>query len=618
MYAGPCKDPRTATRNEKVAATAVRFHFAQRTGWFCAVLLLATSAFSQGTSAPPPPIAKKLHVTKSINGAVLTDDYGWLRDKSNPEVHRYLEAENNYAELITADEGPLADSLYRETISHIKQTDTSVPYRKNGYWYYSRVEQGKQYPVLCRKKTVLSAPEEIMLDVNELAKGQAFMSIDAYEVSDDSNLLAYTTDNTGFRQYRLHIKDLRSGKELTDAAERVDGVAWAADNKTLFYTTEDAQTKRSNQVHRHVLGNNTITDPVVFEEKDERYDVGVDRTRDGKYILLISGSHVTSEVQFLPANLPTTSWKVIEPRVEGIQYHVDEGNDLFYIRVNDTGRSFRVVTSPVASPGRAHWTELIASRREVPIDDVDVFQKFYAVAEKVKGLSVLRIVDIKGQRERSIEFPEPAYSAYDATNAEFETDRYRYIYESPVTPTSTFEYDVKRQTSRLLKEQEVPGGYDKSLYTVERLLVPAKDATGIPVTVAYRKDKFKRGTNPLFIYGYGSYGVNVDDDFSELNIPLLDRGVVTTVAHVRGGGELGEAWHDGGKLMTKRNTFSDFTDATEGLLAQGYGSPGSVGIEGASAGGPPRSLQGGLVRSALCRRDEYDARSNYSAYRRRV
>jgi oligopeptidase B len=254
----------------------------------------------------------------------------------------------------------------------------------------------------------------------------------------------------------------------------------------------------------------------------------------------------------------------------------------------------------------------------VPIDDVDVFQKFYAVAEKVKGLSVLRIVDIKGQRERSIEFPEPAYSAYDATNAEFETDRYRYIYESPVTPTSTFEYDVKRQTSRLLKEQEVPGGYDKSLYTVERLLVPAKDATGIPVTVAYRKDKFKRGTNPLFIYGYGSYGVNVDDDFSELNIPLLDRGVVTTVAHVRGGGELGEAWHDGGKLMTKRNTFSDFTDATEGLLAQGYGSPGSVGIEGASAGGPPRSLQGGLVRSALCRRDEYDARSNYSAYRRRV
>src|SRR3984957_14962616 len=278
------------------------------------LFLSAVAAAAQNAPAPAPPIAKKIHVEKPINGAWLVDDYVWLRDRNSPEVHQYLEAENAYAESSTADEKSFADKRYHETLSHIKQTDTTVPYRKNGYWYYRRVEEGKQYPVLCRKKGTLSAPEEVMLDVNEMAKGEKFMSLGSVEVSDDSNLLAYTTDNVGFRQYKLHIKDLRSGKVMADTAERVDALTWAADNKTLFYTTEDAQTKRGDLVHRHVLGADSSADPIIFNEKDERYDVYVDRTRDGKYLLLSSSSHVTSEEKFLAADTPAGDWKLIEPR----------------------------------------------------------------------------------------------------------------------------------------------------------------------------------------------------------------------------------------------------------------------------------------------------------------
>ena len=549
------------------------------------MLLLAAAAVSQENAAPKPPIAKKLHATKSINGSVLTDDYGWLRDRGSPEVQRYLEAENTYAEQVTADERPLADTLYRETLSHIKQTDTSVAYRKHGYWYYSRTEEGKQYPVLCRKKETISAPEEVMLDVNALAQGEKFMSLGAFTVSDDSKLLAYTTDNVGFRQYKLHVKDLRTGALLPDTAERIDSVTWAADNKTLLYSTEDAQTKRSDLVHRHVLGTDAAADPIVFNEKDERYDVSVDRTRDGKYLLLSSSSHVTSEEKFLAADTPAGEWKLIEPRKENVQYYADEANDVFYIRVNDTDPSYRLVTAPVATPGKEHWTELIPARREVPIEDVDAFKTFYVVTERVKGLPVLRVVSMTTRETHTVEVPEPAYYLGAAANAEFDTGKYRYNYQSPITPNSTMEYDVNAHTSTVLKQQEVPGGYDKSQYTVERLFLPAKDGVGIPTTVVYRKDKFKRGENPLYVYGYGSYGATIPDTFNVSLLPLLDRGIVTTLAHIRGGGELGEAWHDAGKMMTKRNTFTDFIDATDGLLVQGYGKRGEVGIEGGSAGG---------------------------------
>jgi oligopeptidase B len=546
------------------------------------VCLIASSCLAQ--DVPTAPIAKKVHTERPINGAVLVDDYAWLRERSSPEVHQYLEAENAYAEAATASQKPLADKLYTETLAHIKQTDETVPYRKNGYWYYQRTLEGKQYPVVCRKKGSLTASEEVLLDVNEMAKGEKFMSLGSVQVSDDSNLLAYSTDNVGFRQYKLHIKDLRTGKLLPDTAERVDSIAWAADNKTLFYSTEDATTKRSDLVHRHLLGTDAAADPVVWDEKDERFSAGVGRTRDGKYILLELGSHITSEVRFLPAKTPEADWTVIEPRKENVRYSADEGNGVFYLLVNDTDPANRLVTAPVATPGKAHWTELIAARHDVPIEDVDVFRNFYVVSERVKGLTVLTVTDLATKDSHKITYPETTYDASSSTNAEFDADSYRYSYQSPVTPPSVFEYDVKKHTSALLKEQEVPG-YDKSLYAVERLFLPATDGTPIPTTVTYRKDKFKKGGNPLFVYGYGSYGYSIDDSFSATKLALLDRGVVAAVAHIRGGGELGEAWHDGGKMMTKRNTFTDFIDSTQGLLKQGYGKPGEVGIEGASAGG---------------------------------
>ncbi len=546
------------------------------------VVTLASAQTDHGGLQPP--IAEKIHIERPINGAILVDDYAWLRQRTDPKVRAYLEAENAYAEQVTAGEKPFAEALYNETLSHIKQTDTSVPYRKHGYWYYSRTEEGMQYPIYCRKKESLSAPEEVILDVNQLAIGEKFMGIGEQAVSDDSNLLAYTTDKVGFRQYELHIKDLRTGKLLPDTAERVDGLAWAADNKTLFYVTEDETTKRANLLYRHVLGSGSNDDPIVFNEKDERYDLSPYRTRDGKYLILRSESHVTSEARFLPAAAPAAEFQLIEPRKEGVRYYVDEANGVFYIRVNDTDPSYRLVTAPVIAPGKANWKERIAARREVPIEDVDAFKTFYVVNEYVKGLSVLRVVSLANGEAHAIEMPEPAYFLSAAVNEEFETSKYRYAYQSPVTPASTFEYDVNKQSSILLKQQEVPG-YEKSLYAVKRIFAPAGDGTGIPVTIAYRKDKFKPGENPLFVYGYGSYGLSMPDSFSTLMIPLRDRGVVTTVAHIRGGGEMGEAWHDAGKMMNKRNTFTDFIDSTEALLAQGYGKRGLVGIEGASAGG---------------------------------
>jgi len=561
---------------------------------FAPLVLLSLSAaiFAQNAENLKPPIAEKIHTEKQINGAVLTDDYAWLRDRNSPKVHAYLEAENAYAEAVTASQKPLADKLYNETLSHIKQTDVSVPYHQHGYWYYTRTEEGKQYPVLCRKKETLSAPEEVMLDVNELAKGEKFMGLGDHEVSDDSNLLAYTTDNVGFRQYRLHVKDLRTGKLLADTAERVDSIAWAADDRTIFYTTEDAKTKRSDLLHRHTVGTASTADPVIYNEKDERYELEVARTRDEKYILLDAESHVTSEWRFLDSDKPRGAWKVIEPRHEGVRYGVDEGNGEFILRVNDTSPSYRLVTAPVATPDKAHWTELMAARKDVPLEDVDVFKDFYVVTERVKGLPVLQVYEGANTQPSTITVPEPAYLLSPAINAEFDTGEYRYAYQSPITPNSTFAYNSKSHASTLLKQQEVAGGYDKSRYVVERLFLPAKDGTGIPTTVVYRKDLFKRGENPLFVYGYGSYGISMDDTFSYTMLPLLDRGVVTTVAHIRGGGELGEAWHDAGKMMTKRNTFTDFIDATEGLLAQGYGKRGEVGIEGGSAGG---MLMGGVT-----------------------
>lgn len=532
------------------------------------------------------PVAKRVHTEKAAVGGTLVDDYGWLRERSSPEVKTYLEQENAYAEQMLLPIRPLQKALYDETLSHIKQTDDSVPYQKSGFWYYTRTVEGKQYRVYCRRKGAMTAAEEVLLDLNQMAVGEKFMAVGEFQVSDDANLLAYTTDNVGFRQYALHVKDLRTGQVLPDTAARVTSVAWAADGKTLFYGTEDATTKRSDIIWRHALGGAAGTDAKAYEEKDERFNVGVDRTRDGRYLLMEIGSHITSEWRYLAADSPAGTWTVIEPRRDGVEYSVDEGGGLFYVVVNDTGRTFRLVTAPVATPGKAHWTEVIASRPDVPLGTVDVFRDFYVVEERVRGLATVRVAGVaSGVPSKTIDVPEPTYALSGARNEEFDTAEFRYGYTSLVTPPSTFAYNVRSGNSTLLKQIEVPGGYDKTRYTTERVFATAGDGTKVPISLVYRKDKFVKGQNALFQTAYGSYGYAYEAGFNPAWLPLLDRGVVVAIAHIRGGGEMGLPWHDGGKMMRKRNTFTDFTDATEYLLREGYGAKGRVGIEGASAGG---------------------------------
>jgi oligopeptidase B len=542
------------------------------------------------TTVVSPPTARRQETINTIHGHRLVDDYAWLREKTSPEVIALLEQENAYTRAVMKPTEELQAALYKEMISHIKETDVSVPFRDGAYFYYSRTEQGAQYPIYCRKHGSLEASEEIMLDVNQLAVGESFMALGALTVSDDGNLLAYTTDTTGFRQYTLHIKDLRTGEVLADQAQRVGSVVWTADNRTIFYSVEDEETKRQHQVFRHVLGRPQSEDALVYEEVDERFNIGVGRTRDDKFLVLESASHTTSEAQFLPADDPEGRWTLMEPRKENIEYSADHREGLWYIRVNDTARTFRIVTTPVATPGRAHWRELMAHRDDVMLEDLELFQSFAVLEERFDGLPHLRILNFDPQGafagpSPQIAFPEPTYSAHPHVNREFVTDTFRYGYTSLVSPTSVYEYNVLTNQSTLLKELEVPGGFDRSLYRSERLFATAPDGTKIPVSIVYRKDKKGEGTNPLYVYGYGSYGYALPVGFNSNRLSLLDRGFVLAYAHIRGGGDMGKPWHDAGRLMNKMNTFTDFIAITEYLTAHGYGDPRRVAMEGGSAGG---------------------------------
>ena len=537
-----------------------------------------------------PPIARRQQTVNTFHGYRLTDDYAWLREKTSPEVIAFLEQENAYTRAVMKNTEELQAKLYDEMLSHIKETDVSVPFRDRDYFYYSRTEQGAQYPIYCRKRGSLEAEEEVILDMNQLAVGEAFMALGALTASDDGNLLAYSTDTTGFRQYTLHIKDLRTGEVLADQAQRVGSVVWAADNRTLFYTVEDEETKRQFQLYRHVVSEPRDKDALLYEEADERFNVGAGRTRDGKYIVLESASHTASEEQFLPAADPQGSWTLIEPRRENIEYSSDHREGLWYIRVNDTARTFRLVTAPVATPGRSYWRELIAHREDVMLEELELFQSFAVLVERSNGLPHLqvRFFDNQGSftgRSPEIAFPEPTYSAHAHVNREFVTDTFRYGYQSLVSPTSVYEYNVVTGQSTLLKELEVPGGFDRSLYRSERLFATAPDGTRIPVSIVYRRDKKGNGSNPLYIYGYGSYGYSLPVGFNSNRLSLLDRGFILAYAHIRGGGDMGKPWHDAGRLMNKMNTFTDFIAVTEYLTAQGYGDPGRVAMEGGSAGG---------------------------------
>jgi len=545
-------------------------------------------------SLPRPPVAKQVRTENPIHGGQLVDDYRWLREKSNPEVVQYLEAENAYADAVMKPTAELQKKLYDELVSHINETDVSVPYPYGGFSYYWRWEKGRQYPIHARKKggaaDLERALEEITIDVNRLAEGQKFMAVAGYQVSDDGKLLAYSTDNVGFRQYRLHVRDLTTGRDLPDQAEHVGSMAWANDNQTLFFTVEDPQTKRQYRLYRHAAGSDGSADQLVYEEKDERFNISVEKSRSGKLLLLRISSHTTSEMRFLSADRPADEWKLIAPREQDIEYYADHmvvnGSDQFYIRTNDQGRNFRLVAAPLSAPGKENWQEVLPVRAEVMLGEIEPFADFYVLVERENGLDEMTIVKLPTGEKTRIGFPEPVYAASPEVNREFRTTKLRYQYQSLVTPPSIFEYDVETQTSTLLKRTEVPGGYDPAKYASERVWAAAKDGVRIPISVVYRRDLKKAdGSNPLYLYGYGSYGAILRDVFSSHRLPLLDRGVVMAFAHVRGGGEMGKPWHDAGRLMNKLNTFTDFLACREQLVATKYGAGDHVVIEGGSAGG---------------------------------
>jgi len=536
-----------------------------------------------GTGAPQPPMAEKKPKTTNIHGVTLVDDYFWLREKNNPAVMSHLKAEDAYTDMVMKPTAALQDKLYNEMLSHIKQTDTNVPYRYGNYFYYSRTVEGKQYPIFCRKKGSTDGAEEILIDVNELAKGQQFMAIGDFVPSDDGNLLAYSTDSTGYRQYMLQVKDLRTGELLPERMERVTSVVWANDNKTLFYVTEDAVTKRSDKFFRHVLG--TDKNDTVYDETDELFDIGVSRSLDKAVIFLHSFSKTSNEARYLRADDPNGTFKVVLPREKEHEYDVDYRDNLLYIRTNKGAKNFRVVTAPLNDPSEKNWKEFVAHNAAVKIDGVSLFAHHAVLSEWENGLQQLEVIDFKTNKRQRIKFPEPVYSVFLSANREFDTDLLRYSYNSLVTPNSVFDYDMNTGKSTLLKETEVPGGFDRNNYQSERVFATASDGTKIPMSMVYRKGVKKDGSAPLLLYGYGSYGYSIPPTFSSARLSLLDRGVIFVIGHIRGGSEMGEEWRQAGRMMKKMNTFTDFIACAETLVKMKYTSKDRLVIEGGSAGG---------------------------------
>jgi oligopeptidase B len=528
-------------------------------------------------------MADKKPKTTNIHGETLVDDYFWLREKTNPAVMAHLQAENAYSDLVMKPTAPLQEKLYNEMLSHIKQTDVNVPYRWGNYFYYSRTEEGKQYPIFCRKRSSLEAPEEIVLDQNELAKGHKFMSVGAFVPSDDGNLLAYTTDNTGYRQYTLRVKDLRNGQLFPESIERVDNVVWATDNKTMFYVTEDAVTKRNDKFFRHMLG--TDQSDLVYGEKDELFDIGVGRSRDKAVIFLEAASKTSTESRYLPADKPTGDLKIILPRQPDHEYDVDHRGNLFYIRTNKGARNFRIVTAPVSDPSEKNWKEFVSHRPAVKVEAISLFADHAVLSEWENGLQQLEVIDFKNNKRKQVEFPEPVYSAGLGANREFNTTVVRYNYNSLVTPNSVFDYDMNTGKATLMKQTEVPGGFDRANYKSERVFATASDGTRIPMSMVYRKGVKLDGTAPLLLYAYGSYGISIPPNFSSSRLSLLDRGVIYVIAHIRGGGELGEDWRQAGRMMNKMNTFTDFIACGDHLVKNKYTSSDRLVIQGGSAGG---------------------------------
>jgi oligopeptidase B len=559
---------------------------------------------SQPTLTPRPPVARREPVETILHGDRRIDNYAWLRDKQSPEVLAYLNAENAYTDAVLHGTEAFQEKLYQEMLGRIQQSDLSVPYRLRGYLYFSRTEEGKQYPIHCRQLDADGSPEELLLDLNALAQGHSFLGLGALSISQDNHLLAFSLDTTGFREFALQIKDLRSGAIFPARIERVSSVAWSTDNRTLFYTVEHETTRRSYRLYRHTLGS-TDPDALIYEEPDERFRLDVSLTRSAAFLFLTIASHTTSEVRFLRADQPSGDFNLIAPREHTHEYYVDHhpGSDplhltgTFFIRTNSAGRTFRLMTVSPEDSRRKFWREFMPNRPDVMLADVDVFQSHLVLFEREGGLPYLRVVNLeqatakvaaKGDAltaSHRIEFTEPAYNATMGANPEFTTEQVRFNYQSFITPSSVFDYNPQARERKLLKQQPVLGGYDPTQYVSERLHATAPDGTKIPISLVSRRSTPRDSSAPLLLYGYGSYSISIPVNFSSNRLSLLDRGVIYAVTHIRGGGDLGKPWHDAGRMRNKINTFTDFIASAEHLVATKYTSAQKLIIEGGSAGG---------------------------------
>jgi oligopeptidase B len=555
---------------------------------------IAVAQAALDLSSAQPPRADKKPKDVTVHDDKRVDEYFWLREKENPAVIAYLKAENAYTDAVMASTKPLQEKLYKEMVGRIKETDLSVPARKGRYVYYTRTEQGKQYPIHCRKlAAVLGAsavPEEVLLDVNALAAGEKFMAVGHFEVSDDATRLAYTIDRNGHRDYEVRVKDLNTGAEIPQKIGYVASLEWGADNDTLFYTTEEKDSKRSYRVERWTLASGAHA--VLFEETDELYDVDLHRSRDGRYLFCTSGSKTTTEVRALPSDRVNGELTLLVLREKDHEYYADHRDGLFYFVSNKGAKNYRVVTAPTATPDPAHWTEFIPHNPAVKIDGIDLFARHAVLQERENGLPHLRVIDLATHESHRIAFPEPVYSASPDANLEYDATVFRFRYQSLVTPSSVFSYDLATRTRELLKQTEVLGGYDPAKYRSERLFATATDGTQVPISIVYRTDLRKDAPQTLWLYAYGSYGYSLPDSFSSTRLSLLDRGFVYAIAHIRGGGEMGELWHDQGKMKEKMNTFTDFIACAEHLIKDGYTDSSRLIINGGSAGG--------LLMGAVC------------------
>jgi len=535
-----------------------------------------------------PPQAKIIPTKLEKFDDIRIDNYFWLNDRENPEVIDYLNKENQYYQEMTAHTNNFQKELFEEMKSRIKEDDQSVPYLYNGYYYITRFETGSDYPIYSRKKGSLTAKEEILFNCNELAKGHKFFKLGGLSVSSDNQYIAFSVDTVGRRIYTVQIKNLVTGELFNDKIENTTGDrTWANDNVTLFYTRQDDQTLRSDKVFKHKLNTDSAIDTLVYFEKDDTFSVEVTKEKSKKYIVISSSSTMTTEFRTLLADQPDGEFKVFQKRVRGLEYDIAHFDNHFYVLTNkDDATNFKLMKTPELATAKENWVDLIEHREDVLIEDIDIFRDFLVVTERSNGLNTIRIMPWSGEGAYYLPFESETYTAYTSTNVDFDTDILRYGYQSMATPASIIDFNMKTLEKQIMKEQEVLGGkFDKNNYTEERVWAIAQDGTKVPISMVYRKELKKDGSNPLLQYAYGSYGYSMDATFSSTRLSLLDRGFIFAIAHIRGGEDLGREWYEDGKLLNKKNTFIDFIDCSNYLIAEKYTSPAHLYAEGGSAGG---------------------------------